>query len=348
MAFVKLDAGILESTLWMQRDQRDVFITALLMTKPTKFGTTVEQIAQDSTQPTGYTLPAGWYGFVASSGAGIVRRACLPHADGMAALRALTEPDPESRSTAYEGRRMLRVDGGYIVLNYMHYRERRDEEDRREQNRIAKQNSRARAAQAKAPEPRAEVMTGDDTLLTDADSQHVSAMSAQAEAEVEEEAKDQDQEHQRDNAAKKANAGKTGRRGTRLPDDWEPSETVRVWAKAEHPHVDLRRVLEEFRDYWRALPGQKGTKTDWDATFRNRVRDVAARSYGRRDHAGSQRLGGLGRISLADQSAAIIEERNRERERAGRRSESAGARAEDPQRRGIVIDADAETFRRTT
>lgn len=30
--------------------------------------------------------------------------------------------------------------------------------------------------------------------------------------------------------------------------------------------------LEKFRDYWAALPGQKGVKTDWPATWRNWVR----------------------------------------------------------------------------
>ena len=37
MAFVKLDTGILDSTLWMEKDQRDVFLTALLMALPHEF-----------------------------------------------------------------------------------------------------------------------------------------------------------------------------------------------------------------------------------------------------------------------------------------------------------------------
>lgn len=33
--------------------------------------------------------------------------------------------------------------------------------------------------------------------------------------------------------------------------------------------------LAKFRDYWAALPGQKGVKTDWPATWRNWVRRAA-------------------------------------------------------------------------
>ena len=37
MAFVKLDTGILKSTLWMEMAQRNVFLTALLMAEPREF-----------------------------------------------------------------------------------------------------------------------------------------------------------------------------------------------------------------------------------------------------------------------------------------------------------------------
>ena len=68
-----------------------------------------------------------------------------------------------------------------------------------------------------------------------------------------------------------------GRRGTRLPDGWQPSEAVREWAAAEFPAVSIEAELATFTDYWRAVPGQRGVKLDWDATFRNRVREIAAR-----------------------------------------------------------------------
>lgn len=42
----------------------------------------------------------------------------------MAALKKLTEPEPESRSQDFEGRRMVRIDGGYVILNFMKYRDK--------------------------------------------------------------------------------------------------------------------------------------------------------------------------------------------------------------------------------
>ena len=55
-------------------------------------------------------------------------------------------------------------------------------------------------------------------------------------------------------------------RGSRLEPEWFPSE-----------HLDEKLELEKFRDYWIAQPGQKGVKTDWDATWRNWVRRAAER-----------------------------------------------------------------------
>jgi hypothetical protein len=124
MAFVKLDVGILDSTLWMARDLREVFITALLMAEPQEFDEPIHQIAVDSMQETGFVAPAGWYGYVRAAGPGIVRRSGVEHEMGMGALRSLGEPDGESRSKRFDGRRLIRTDGGYVVLNFMNYRDK--------------------------------------------------------------------------------------------------------------------------------------------------------------------------------------------------------------------------------
>jgi uncharacterized protein YdaU (DUF1376 family) len=50
-------------------------------------------------------------------------------------------------------------------------------------------------------------------------------------------------------------------RGTRLPEDWKPKE-----------HLDRMDEFDAFRDYWIAVPGQRGVKLDWDATWRNWIR----------------------------------------------------------------------------
>jgi hypothetical protein len=122
MAFVKLDCNILDSTLWVEREAREVFITALLMAVPMEFDHPLRQIEVDSLEFTGFEAPPDWYGYVPASGVGIVRRALVDQDAGMRALRSLGEPDNESRSHKFDGRRMIRIDGGYAILNYMDYR----------------------------------------------------------------------------------------------------------------------------------------------------------------------------------------------------------------------------------
>ena len=65
--------------------------------------------------------------------------------------------------------------------------------------------------------------------------------------------------------------------GTRLPTDWEPPTAAMDALQTKFPQLDLTEALEEFRDYWCAIPGARGRKTDWEATFRNRLRDLEKR-----------------------------------------------------------------------
>lgn len=67
-------------------------------------------------------------------------------------------------------------------------------------------------------------------------------------------------------------------RGTRLPVDFSITRDMREWGTRETPHLDLDRVLPEFVDYWVGVPGQRGTKLDWEATWRNRMRDLEGRA----------------------------------------------------------------------
>lgn len=124
MPFVKLDTNILDSTLWVDRDLREVFITALLMAAPREFTVPQRQIKVDSLETTEFCAPPDWYGFVPSAGVGIINRAGVDRAAGMDALRKLGEPESESRSKDFDGRRMIRVDGGFLLLTYMKHRDR--------------------------------------------------------------------------------------------------------------------------------------------------------------------------------------------------------------------------------
>lgn len=61
------------------------------------------------------------------------------------AIEFLCQPDPKSRSPDEGGRRLIRLGTyDYRVVNYLKYRRIRDEEERREANRINQQNLRDR------------------------------------------------------------------------------------------------------------------------------------------------------------------------------------------------------------
>jgi uncharacterized protein YdaU (DUF1376 family) len=51
-----------------------------------------------------------------------------------------------------------------------------------------------------------------------------------------------------------------------LPEDWFN------FCKAERPELDPERTFQQFRDYWIAVAGNKGLKTNWQSTWRNWVR----------------------------------------------------------------------------
>lgn len=76
-------------------------------------------------------------------------------------------------------------------------------------------------------------------------------------------------------------------RGTRLSRDFKPDETCeRIARERGFSTKDWQACMDNFFDYWTGVAGAKGTKLDWQATFRNRVRDFKLKSkgddYGRR------------------------------------------------------------------
>ena len=85
----------------------------------------------------------------------------------------------------------------------------------------------------------------------------------------------------------------SGSRGTRLPDDWkqerfgEGTEARKIidrrgqdWGKA---------TLEKFRNYWGAMAGRQGVKTDWQKTWANWVVEEDRRDGTGRNGAGADR-----------------------------------------------------------
>lgn len=64
---------------------------------------------------------------------------------------------------------------------------------------------------------------------------------------------------------------------TRIPEAFAPSE--KAWQDMEEhfPHVDLKLETHAFRDYWNARTGKGALKKDWDATWRNWIREAHKR-----------------------------------------------------------------------
>lgn len=94
-------------------------------------------------------------------------------------------------------------------------------------------------------------------------------------------------------------------RGTRLPDDWEPTPAnIEVGRREGLTDEEISRAAREFRNYWTALSGSKSTRLSWDRTWENRVLQVADRY--RRDRSrmasapGKPGAGGRGSSSFAD------------------------------------------------
>lgn len=71
-----------------------------------------------------------------------------------------------------------------------------------------------------------------------------------------------------------AKASSKKQRGSRLSEKWELPREWGLWAISEgwsEPVVRLE--ADKFRDFWISQPGQKGVKLDWQATWRNWMRN---------------------------------------------------------------------------
>jgi uncharacterized protein YdaU (DUF1376 family) len=62
-----------------------------------------------------------------------------------------------------------------------------------------------------------------------------------------------------------------------LPKDWED------FCKSTRADLKPQEVFDQFKDYWVSVGGQKGTKLDWTATWRNWVRNQRQQSITTQD-----------------------------------------------------------------
>lgn len=94
------------------------------------------------------------------------------------AIAILEAPDPRSRTANLDGRRIVLMDDhrdwGWQIVNYVDYRNARDEEARREQNREAKARQREREA-VNNPDMSADVSIGQHVSAPVSIGQHMSA-----------------------------------------------------------------------------------------------------------------------------------------------------------------------------
>jgi len=65
-------------------------------------------------------------------------------------------------------------------------------------------------------------------------------------------------------------------RATRVDTNFKPSPENSARMQAEYPTLDLKAETDKFIDFWVAQPG--GRKLDWQATWRNWIRNSAKRT----------------------------------------------------------------------
>jgi len=119
--FTKLFSGLVHSTVWREEMHvKVVWITMLAL--------------------------ADRSGNVLASLPGLADAARVSIEQCQDAISKLCAPDEYSRTQEHEGRRLEKVDGGWKLLNYLKYRNMRDEENRRQQVREAVSRYRDRNA----------------------------------------------------------------------------------------------------------------------------------------------------------------------------------------------------------
>lgn len=69
--------------------------------------------------------------------------------------------------------------------------------------------------------------------------------------------------------------GSSKKRGSRLPDDWEPDMAFAISLGLSLSQANNEAA--KFREWWPAQPGQKGVKLDWGLTWQTWCRKAAER-----------------------------------------------------------------------
>lgn len=97
MGFAKLDSGIIRSSIWFEPVTTRVLWITMLAIKDEN-------------------------GFVGSSRKGLIQAANITEEEFNTAIQCLESPDPDSRTPDFDGRRVEKIDGGWIILNNEKYK----------------------------------------------------------------------------------------------------------------------------------------------------------------------------------------------------------------------------------
>ena len=235
LSFTKLFSSITDSSVWQESDEtRLVWITMLAMADP--------------------------LGRVFAAVPGLSHRARVSLEATQKALEVFLSPDPYSRSEDHDGRRIEKIAGGWRLLNYAIYREMRDDEARKEQNRLAQQRKRKGVSK--------DVSNSADSQQVSAKSMTVSNVSnsqpPSAQEEVEEEV-----EVERTNTNTLASTAiavpaARGKLVCTLPLNQGEHEVfaddVQQW-EALYPAVDVRQELRTIKGWALSNPTRRKTKS---------------------------------------------------------------------------------------
>ena len=79
----------------------------------------------------------------------------------------------------------------------------------------------------------------------------------------------------------------TTTKATRVPDPFHVTDAMAAWANEKLPGYDWDAESENFLDYWRSVPGKKGVKQDWVATWKVWMRRNARGEFAPRAQQGA-------------------------------------------------------------
>lgn len=128
-SFTKLFSSIIHSTIWREPDHvRVVWITMLAL--------------------------ADSDGYVGASIPGLADIARVSRDECQTALDLFHAPDTDSRSQQHEGRRIMTVDRGWLILNYTNFRKKMSAEEIKERKRLWWKENRGKDARKKLDETR--------------------------------------------------------------------------------------------------------------------------------------------------------------------------------------------------